>query len=144
MDGYFLLDQMARMKFRLLHLLLEFCKYFHTAFFEFSWARSGSGKICTSFPRKRLVIFHGGSTYLLVDFFASQDNVADGDFVAISMIYVSVSVANNFVPQCWRNSFCLEKTCDRFVICQDNCWLRCFIEIVCKLKKCHVNRQKFF
>ena len=25
-DGYFYLDQMARMKFRLLHLLLEICK----------------------------------------------------------------------------------------------------------------------
>ena len=25
-DGYFYLDEMARMKFRLLHLLLEICK----------------------------------------------------------------------------------------------------------------------
>ena len=26
-DAYFYMDQMARMKFRLLHLLLEICKY---------------------------------------------------------------------------------------------------------------------
>ena len=26
-DGYFYMDQMARMKFRLLHLLLEICRY---------------------------------------------------------------------------------------------------------------------
>ena len=28
-DGYFFMDQMARMKFRLLHLLLEICKQAH-------------------------------------------------------------------------------------------------------------------
>ena len=39
MDGYFFLDQMVRIKLCLLYLLLEVCKYFHTVFLEFSWAR---------------------------------------------------------------------------------------------------------
>ena len=27
------------------------------------------------------------------------------------------------IPECWRNCLCLEKMCDGFVVCQENCWL---------------------
>ena len=44
-DGYFYMDQMARMKFRLLHLLLEICKWSHELLFSFfRGVHHGSGK----------------------------------------------------------------------------------------------------
>ena len=47
-------------------------------------------------------------------------------------------------PKCWRDCLSLEKTCDRFLVCQNNCWLCFFPENGCKMKKCQVDCQKFF
>ena len=48
------------------------------------------------------------------------------------------------ILECWRHCFCLEKMCDGFVVCQNNCWLCCFPGNVCKLTKCHVDCHKLF
>ena len=48
------------------------------------------------------------------------------------------------IPHRWRNCLCLEKTCDGVVVCEENFWLCCLPQNVCKLQKCHVNCQTFF
>ena len=48
------------------------------------------------------------------------------------------------IPECWWNCLCLEEACDGLVVCQDNCWLCCFPQSVCKLEKCNIYCQIFF
>ena len=97
MDGYFYLDQMVRMKFRLMHFLIEICRSFQTVSFGFSWARSGYDKICTSFPRNTLVVFHGGSTFLFDEVFRVTVKRGRWWFCCHFFVLCSVGVANNFV-----------------------------------------------
>ena len=51
---------------------------------------------------------------------------------------------NHIHSRVLRNCFHLEKRCDRFFICQNNCWFCCFPQNLCKLMKCHVICQKLF
>ena len=48
------------------------------------------------------------------------------------------------IRECWRDRLCLEKAGDGLVVRQNNCWLCCFLQNVCKLEKCHLYCQKFF
>ena len=60
-DEYFNLDQMARMKFRRLYLLLEICRQSDILLSCVPLARSGSGKLIVFFPRNTQVLFHHSS-----------------------------------------------------------------------------------
>ena len=48
------------------------------------------------------------------------------------------------VPLRWWKSFSLEKTGDQFIVRKDKRWYCFFPQKMCKLKKCHVDCQKFF
>ena len=64
---------------------------------EFSWPRNGSGKIWWSIPTNGLVPFHHGSMFASGWISASLQGMGDGNLFALSMIHVSISVANSFV-----------------------------------------------
>ena len=64
---------------------------------EFSWACSVSGKKCLSYPRKTLVLFHRGSMFAFGWILHHSKAWMMSVGVALSMIHVSVAVANNFV-----------------------------------------------
>ena len=62
MDGYFYLDQLARLKFRVFHMLLEICKYIST-FHSLSSLSRGVPDNLLKFPRNALVGLPVGSTF---------------------------------------------------------------------------------
>ena len=97
MDGCFYLDQMACMRFRLRYLLLEVSKFFVT---DLLWVFQGYVVVPENFARHFLGTHSNCSTVLpqffLVEIYAPQQSVGDSGSVSMSMIYVSVSVANRF------------------------------------------------
>ena len=93
------MDQMARMKFRLLHLLLEICKYSY-CFVPVPVGRGcfGCGNWLAPPSRNTPVLLRGDSLFVL----GGSLNMVRRlwwalSIVSLSLTHVSVSVANNFV-----------------------------------------------
>ena len=61
------------------------------------WARGGSKNFARFFPGNTLVFFYDGSIFFFRRTSSSLKNMCDGGFVAMSVIHVAVSVANNFL-----------------------------------------------
>ena len=92
------MDQMARMKFRLLYLLFEICELSHACGFSSRggvvapgkragpplWEHSGVA------PWRVHVLFSGGEVH-------GSETLVGAINVALSITHVSVSVANNFI-----------------------------------------------
>ena len=90
-------DQIARLKFRLLHLLPEICEKSHTFLLSFHGHVVVQEKFCSVFPRNTLVSFHDGATFVFGWIASSHQSMGDCGSFAMSMIQVFVSVAKNFV-----------------------------------------------
>ena len=76
-----------------------------------SWGR------CGHFNGYCLDTFPAFETYLFCDF-----EFQSGEKISRSYYEVKLKQIIICIPQCWQNCFRLEKTRDRFVICQNNCW----------------------
>ena len=104
------------------------------------WGRGGHLDRCW------LDVFPDFRTYLRRDFgLRSGEKVSCSVEWPSNVCYFEVKLQHiiTCIPECWRKCLCLEKTCDRLVVCQNICWLCCFSQNVCELKKCHINCQKF-
>ena len=102
-DGYFYHDQLARLKFRVFHMLLEICEYgWDSSLFQLGGGTLGSvGRVAPPPPREhtsaapwRFHVVLGGNLNMVGRLWWALS------IIALSLTHVSVSVANNFVrPQ---------------------------------------------
>ena len=124
-----------------LWLVTSVCVYEEKLFFSDIRRRGGHLDRCC------LDIFPDFGTYLLRDFkFKSGEKISCSVDWSSNVCYLEIKLQHivTSIPECWWDCVCLEKTGDGLVVCQDNCWLCCLPQNVCKLKKCHTDCQKFF
>ena len=107
---------------------------------------SGIRRRCGHLDGCCLNVFLDFEIYLLCDFeFQSGEKVKGSVDWTGEVCFLELELQHivTCIPQCWWNCFQSEESCDWFFICQKVCWLCCFPQNACKLKKCHLYCQEF-